>query len=70
MALVKTNIYGYYKDEESGVIINKNEDEYKHYLAQKALHREHLKTLREVNELKREMEEIKQLLLDRKSKDV
>jgi hypothetical protein len=34
MKLIKTNIPGYFKDESTGAVINKNEDQYNAYEAQ------------------------------------
>lgn len=70
MSLIKTNIDGYYKNPESGVVINMNDAEYRAYLAQKKHDKEYRATLEQVNELKRELEEMKQLFREKLQNNV
>lgn len=63
--LVKTNVSGYLKNPATGLVINTNEDEYRIYQSQKAQHKKHLETLHEVEELKRELTEMKQLFMEK-----
>lgn len=65
--LVKTNIPGYYKDENSGLIVNTNETEYDRYVMQKIQHKEYMKTKEQITSLKNEMAEIKKLLLENRN---
>lgn len=69
-ALIKTNVKGYYKDPNTGAVINNNDDEYKQYLNQKVQFKEYSKTINEVADLKREMEELKKLLMERLNTNV
>lgn len=64
-SLVKTNLPGYYKDGETGAVINTNYTEYEKFLAQKNQYLEYLKTKRDISELKSELEELKKLLLEK-----
>lgn len=63
--LIKTNVNGFYKDPNTGAVINMNEDEYRMYKSQKNQHKEFMKTLNQVDELKRELEELKRLMLEK-----
>jgi hypothetical protein len=63
--LVKTNITGYYKDPDSGMVINMNETEYHSYLSQKNQYKEYRATLDQVSELKKELEEMKKLFMEK-----
>lgn len=65
MSLVKTNIDGYYKDATSGVVINMNDAEYRTYLGQKQQYKEYKATLDQVTELKKELEEMKKLFMEK-----
>lgn len=65
--LVKTNIPGYYKDEDTGLVVNTNLNEYDRYVMQKIQHREYLKTKEQITSLQNEMAEIKRLLLENKN---
>jgi hypothetical protein len=62
MKLVNTNYEGFRKNEETGVVINNNIDEYKRIL-EKRQHRKELNAVQgEVYGLKDEIQELKQLL--------
>lgn len=60
--LVETNIPGYYKDTDSGAIINNNDDEYKKFLAARQAAKNNNKLCKKMNELEDELREIKNLL--------
>lgn len=62
---LKTNISGYYKDRETGSIINTNYDEYERYLSQRNQHRDYVKTKQDIESLKEEMAEMKKLLMEK-----
>lgn len=61
--LLNTNIDGYLKDSETGIVINTNHADYERYLQQKNQHKEYLKTKEDIAFLQREMLEMKKLLL-------
>jgi|LakMenEpi03Aug12_release.lakeMendotaPanAssembly.Ray.scaffolds.fasta_scaffold207788_2 hypothetical protein len=63
--LLKTEIKGYFKDEESGGVINTNFDEYDVFIAQKNQHKEYLKTKEDIASLQSEMVELKRLLVEK-----
>lgn len=65
--LTKTNIPGYYKDEETGFVVNTNHSEYDRFVMQKMQHMEYLKTKEQISSLQAEMIEIKRLLLEKKN---
>lgn len=67
--LLKTELEGYVKDEESGVILNTDFSDYDRFVAQKAQHKEYLKTKNDIASLQMEMAELKRLLLE-KTKNV
>lgn len=67
--LVKTNIPGYYKNVETGVVINTDTAEYDRYVSQVNQHREYIKTKEDIRSLKLQMEEMKRLILE-KAKNV
>ena len=68
--LVKTNIPGYLKDTDSGAVINTNEADFIRYQAQVNQRREYLKTQAELEDLRKQMQEMKELMLSRKTTDV
>lgn len=63
--LLNTDSAGYLKDEDSGVIINTNYDEYESYVKQKTQYKEYLKTKQDIATLQTEMAELKRLLLEK-----
>jgi hypothetical protein len=60
--LVPTNIEGYSKDLTSGVLINSDESEYQKILALREKKRADRQIVRDIDELKNDMAEIKELL--------
>lgn len=62
MTLVETNHPGYYKDTETGVIINNNEEEYKKFLAQREASKRSNNISNKINELENDLKDIKSLL--------
>lgn len=64
-SLLKTQIDGYLKDQDSGSVINTNFDEYETFLAQKSQHKEYLKTKEDIASLQTEMAELKRLLVEK-----
>lgn len=70
LTLAKTNIPGYYKDEDTGGVINMNDEEYRIFLRQKNQYKEYKTTLDQVNELKKELEEMKKLFVEKLKNDV
>lgn len=69
MTLVSTNIKGWYKDPDTGMIINTNEEDFQRFEAQKAQLKEYKRTQKQITDVRKEMEELKQLVL-RKINDV
>lgn len=67
--LMTTDVTGYYKDKETGVIINTDMSDYERFIQQKNQHKEYLKTKEDIASLQKEMLEMKRLLLE-KSKNV
>jgi hypothetical protein len=63
--LLKTDVSGYVKDEETGVVINTDFSDYDRYTSQKNQHKEYLKTKEDIAHLQTEMEELKKLLLEK-----
>jgi hypothetical protein len=59
----KTNIPGYSKDKKTGVVINTQESELQSYKKQRAAILENKKLKEEVENLKKEMAEQKELML-------
>lgn len=66
---LNTNIDGYLKDEETGVIVNTNLGDYERFVLQKRQHLEYLQTKDNITKLQEEMAELKRLLLE-KTKNV
>lgn len=60
--LVPTNIEGYSKNLTSGVLINSDESEYQKILALREKKRADRNVVREIDQLKNDMAEIKELL--------
>lgn len=60
--LVPTNIEGYSKNLTSGVLINSDESEYQKILALREKKRADRNIVREIDQLKNDMAEIKELL--------
>lgn len=60
--VVPTNIEGYCKDLTSGVLINSDESEYQKILALREKKRADRNIVREIDQLKNDMTEIKELL--------
>ena len=69
MNLQATNINGWFKDTDTGLVINKNEEDFRRFEEQKAQYKEYKRTQAEIANVKKEMEELKQLVL-RKMSDV
>lgn len=67
--LLKTELEGYVKDEESGAILNTDFSDYDRFVAQKTQYKEYLKTKNDIASLQMEMAELKRLLLE-KTKNV
>lgn len=63
--LLKTEIKGYFKDRDTGSVINTNFDEYEVFIAQKNQHKEYLKTKEDIASLQTEMAELKRLLVEK-----
>lgn len=60
--LVETNQPGYYKDTESGVIINNNEEEYKKFVAAINASKKNNVLCKKIEEIENDMRDIKTLL--------
>jgi hypothetical protein len=60
--LVETNQPGYYKDTESGVIINNNEEEYKKFVAAINASKKNNELCKKIAEIENDMRDIKTLL--------
>jgi hypothetical protein len=70
--LMKTNMPGYYKDINTGVVINKNISEYNHYMIEreKLLQQDQLsKKVEDLSEAVTEIKQILQLLVKNKNGD-
>jgi len=67
--LLKTEVDGYVKDEETGIVINTNYSDYDRYVSQRNQHKEYVKTRQDIASLQSEMVELKRLLLE-KTKNV
>lgn len=74
MTFVKTNLSGYFKDPATGFIVNRNEADFKLYETQKQLYKERIraeietrKALGEIEDLKKQMQEFKEMLQSRKA---
>lgn len=63
--LLNTNIDGYKKDQDTGIVINTNYDDYDRFVLQKNQHKEYLKTKEDIASLQKEMLEMKRLLLEK-----
>jgi hypothetical protein len=61
--LVETNHPGYFKDTESGVIINNNEEEYKKFLASREASKKSNNLCKRMAEVENDLQDIKKLLL-------
>jgi len=66
--LKKTQIEGIYKDEETGALLNKNNDKLESYKRQKNMARDVIKTKETVNELCAEIKQIRQMVEQMKLK--
>lgn len=62
---LNTNVEGYKKDKETGVVINTNYDDYARFVSQKNQYKEYLKTKEDIASLQTEMAELKRLLLEK-----
>jgi hypothetical protein len=62
MTLTKTNHYGYFKDTESGVIINNNDEEYKKFLAIREANKKNNNLCKRISEVENDLRDIKTLL--------
>ena len=62
MALIKTNVPGYFKDTETNVIINTS-DEYSYYKLKKDKSKEFESLKNKVNKMDNDISDIKNLLL-------
>ena len=60
--LVETNHAGYYKDTETGVIINNNEEEYKRFIAARDASKKNNGLCKKIEEIENDMRDIKSLL--------
>ena len=63
--LMNTDVDGYKKDKDTGVVVNTNQVDYDRFMQQKAQHKEYLKTKQDIASLQTEMVEIKRLLLEK-----
>ncbi len=61
--LVNTNHPGYVKDTKSGVIINTDTEEYKKFLAAREANKNSKNLQRTIEDVQRDLKEIKSLLL-------
>lgn len=61
--LAQTNHPGYFKDTDSGTIINNNEEEYKKFLASREASKRNLSVVKRLDEVEGELREIKNILL-------
>jgi hypothetical protein len=60
--LVETNYPGYFKDTDSGVIINKNEEEYKKFLAAREASKRNNSLCKRMTDVENDLRDIKSLL--------
>lgn len=67
--LMKTNVDGFVKDKETGIVINTNYDDYDRYVQEKNQHKEYVQTKEDIANLQKEMLEMKRLLME-KTKNV
>ena len=63
--LLKTELDGFVKDEETGAVINTDFSDYDRFVSQKNQHKEYLKTKQDIVSLQMEMTELKRLLLEK-----
>lgn len=63
--LLTTDVIGYYKDKETGIVINTDLSDYDRFIQQKNQHKEYLKTKEDIASLQKEMLEMKRLLLEK-----
>lgn len=66
---VKTNLPGYFKDTESGTIINKNIEEFKALKAKIKKAKEQEALAKKVDKLENDIQDIKSLLLQLVNRD-
>lgn len=62
MTIESTNIPGLVKDTSTGLVINTNRTEYQNYLLQKERLKKSMSVEEEINNLKREMQDVKNAL--------
>jgi hypothetical protein len=62
---LNTNVEGYKKDKDTGIVINTNYDDYARFVLQKNQHKEYLKTKEDIASLQTEMAELKKLLMEK-----
>ena len=62
MTLESTNVPGLVKDTSTGLVINTNRTEYQNYLLQKDRIKKSMSLEEEINNLKKEMQEVKHAL--------
>lgn len=63
MALLKTNVPGFYKDSETNAIINTNTDDYENFKNQRVKMKDYDNLKTKVNNIEHELSDIKSLLL-------
>ena len=63
--LMKTDLDGFVKDQDTGAVINTDFSDYDRYVSQKNQHKEYLKTKNDIASLQEEMAELKRLLLEK-----
>lgn len=63
--LMKTDLDGFVKDQDTGAVINTDFSDYDRYVSQKNQHKEYLKTKNDIASLQEEMAELKKLLLEK-----
>jgi hypothetical protein len=62
---LNTNVEGYKKDKDTGIVVNTNYDDYSRFVLQKNQHKEYLKTKEDIASLQMEMAELKKLLMEK-----
>lgn len=60
--LVQTDLVGYFKDTDSGAIINNNDDEYRRFLAAREASKKNNNLCKRITEVENDLREIKILL--------
>lgn len=63
MALVKTNVPGFYKDPDTNAVINNSTDDYEAFKSQRNKIRDYDNLKNKVNHIENELSDIKSLLL-------